>query len=654
MVFLMQLKEPGSEIQNTIKKILSLSNYKKNKVLKRIFLLSSIFVIVFVITLVITLNFDTFLYYLKSKKTYESSNALLKLAEEAYYSGYLDNSAVHYQNYVNRDIPKLKKILAYKRLFAISVLNNDYAKALTYLDTFEQLDKKNPEVYINRLQIYLRMKNYEKAKLLVKKYKRKFGKYTQFKELISSYYIVTGDYAGAFNVLKKIKFRKRSFNTHKKIILCSFKMKKYDYALKYIRRIENKVIVTDDPLQKSEIIVLKSFALIMIKNFNSVVEELERAIVLSKRHVDIIYKLLVLCCVYVDDYDKLLEVLNSSQNAVDYDIELLKSISDYFIFRSDYSNALKYFEYIRGIREFTRDEFFNIIDLYYKNKDYKRTISFIKLLFEQYDYKSALLFKNLGYLYTVVDRPDQALFFFKEGNRFYPDEIDFYLYLAKFYYDQGRMNEALEYVEKGKSIFSESIGAYDKRLDSIYLLIKIKSGKIHENDLLALREKDYENIQYYFNLINYYLHNHKYYEAMREIETVKTLALGEYHKRFISIYNIVIALYQQDYDLFNLLKNDFIAISNPSDKELVNLALIFMIDNDYDGAINLINNILSVSSDVKADNRLLFYKAVNYYYKNKPGMALRLLNRILESDPLFNRASYLKNLIITNAIPEES
>lgn len=70
------------------------------------------------------------------------SNPILQKANEAFEKGLLENSAIYYQTYLNTNISKSEKILTLKKLFEISVLQENYNQALDYLDKIENLDKK--------------------------------------------------------------------------------------------------------------------------------------------------------------------------------------------------------------------------------------------------------------------------------------------------------------------------------------------------------------------------------------------------------------------------------------------------------------------------------------------------------------------------------
>lgn len=72
------------------------------------------------ITIVLFYSKDIITYSL-AKTNSQNPISILKKADEAFKKGYLENSALEYQNYLNTNPDKAQKMLSYRKIFAIHI-----------------------------------------------------------------------------------------------------------------------------------------------------------------------------------------------------------------------------------------------------------------------------------------------------------------------------------------------------------------------------------------------------------------------------------------------------------------------------------------------------------------------------------------------------
>jgi tetratricopeptide (TPR) repeat protein len=643
----MQSKNLKSLANESVKKISdTLKEHKKGRILKILLL---IFIPIFLILLlIVSFNISNLLYQVKRLKIKSENRTILKLAEKSYKDGYLENSAVYYQTYVDSDIPKVEKIIAYKRLFEIAVIRKKLNESLTYLDKLEEIDKNILEVYINRIKIYLRLNEFEKAKEEINKNRSKLKKSVEYKNITGVYYIRTGDYKKALEIFESIPLNKREFEINKKIIQCMINLGKYDNCLDYIKKIEKKYKVGFDPEIEAEIIILKQTARIMKGDYNGAIDELKRAESLTNKYKDITHKLILYSGMSMDLSDDVYAVIESNETKFVKDPNLLKVIGDYYIYKEEYARALFFYENLKNNRELSKDELMSLADIYYHTGDYIKSIESMENLFKKYDFKTPALYKNLSMAYSKMNDFQNEIFFLKEGISEFPKDIDFYIRLAKIFIDKGDYNEALYYINEAKAVYKRYDDViYDKRLDALYVFVIEQSNKkIQEDELLNLREKETKNPDYYFKVIQYYINKKKYIDAKRELDTAGKLALDDYQKQIFNIFDIIISLNLNDKKEYDKASKEYITKPLNDDNYRINLAIIYIYNDDYDKALEILSTLTNPGIlDENTRAKVTYLQALCNFYKHNYTLSQKLIDRLPEIEKSSKRVSYLQRLI---------
>ncbi|MCK4796873.1 MAG: hypothetical protein KAT05_05790, partial [Spirochaetes bacterium] len=607
----MQLKDLKSQVNKSIKKLSTIIHQKKKIIsLKFLFI---IFMPIFLILLIIFfLNISNLFPHLKINKAKNNDNALYRLAENAYNKGYLENSAIYYQNYINSNTSKTEKIIAYKRLFEIAVLKKNLEQALSYLDKIQSIDKNIPEIYINRIKILIRLNQYAKAKKEIIKQKNKLKKSVEFKEISAVYYMKISEYKKALIELKSIIFKKREIGTHIKIIQCYLSLNQLKDCLGYIDKIEHKIESIEDRETKGKLLLLKGITKVLNSEIDDVMEELKRASVLSSRYKDTAIKLLLFCNILLDKPEDVFVTMQNDKDDLLLDIDILKLIGDYYIYKNDYQKSLYFYEKIKKLRELTKDELMTSANLYYVTGEYESSIKNMENLFKKYNYKSPTLFKNISIAYGKTKDYQNEIFFLKEGILQYPTDLDFYTRLAKIYIDKKDANMALQYINEGKNVYKNNTHIfYDKRLDFLNITAsQINKTSTNEKELLDLREKEIDNPEYYFKIIRYYLEQHKFIEAKREIETVIQLPMNEPQKEILYTYKLILALYMENYEEYKKSQENLFSLKTNSDITKINIAIIYIFNNDYNKALEELHTLKTNSFSQKLKNKIFFLQSV--------------------------------------------
>jgi len=643
----MQLKDLKSKTNKSIKKLSSIIHHgQKGKLFKFLFL---IFIPIFIVLIIIlTINISNiFLFKIntKNKLKNDSSKRTFKLAEEAYEQGYFENSAIYFQSFVDSDVSKVEKIIGYKRLFEIAVMQKKLQKALVYLDNIEDIDKKVYEIYINRIKIYLRLNEYKKAEEEINKNKKRFKHSAEFKEISGVYYLKINDYINALKEFNGIPYKKRDFGIHKKIIHCYLRLEQFKKCIDYIQKIEKKLNIVGDDEVKGEFLILKAVTKIKMGKIEDIYEDLKRAYSLSGKYKDIALKLLLFTGMTLNKSEDIYDYTNNNETFIDTD--LFKIIGDYYIYNNDYKNALYFYEYIKKERDLKKDELLVMANLYYMNQDYNESINNMKLAFEKYDYRSALLYKNLSVAYGKIGEYQNQLFFLKEGMQEFPLDIDFYVYLAKIYLDMSEPRIALEYINDAKRIMNTNKDIpYDNRVDALYLhALNISNKNVDENELLNLREKYSKNPDNYFKIIDYYLKQRKFIDAEREIDTVSRLPLDEDQKEILYTYQLIISLYKEDENEYIKFRDNLLKLDLKEDDSKINISMIYILDGEYEKALEILNSFDLQLLKNKLKYKIIYLQAVCYYYKNNFSLAYKSLDRLPDIERANGQIAFLISLI---------
>ncbi|OHD05131.1 MAG: hypothetical protein A2086_06410 [Spirochaetes bacterium GWD1_27_9] len=629
-----------SEKQKIQKKV------KKPKKFLFFFLLSFILVVIFTISffLLYIALIDVPFQFKISKKT--NNETLLKLAEEAYNNGFLENSSVYYKNYLNTNPDKLSKIKTYERLFEISINNKKQNDGLYYLKQWQQIEANNPIIYINRLKLYLKDNDLGLAKKEIDSNYAKLKKSVEFKELVSVYFFKTSQFENALKELEKIQFNKREFSVHKKLLYCYIYLDKLDEAIKYIKKIESKIKLLELKEHKLEFVILKSIVFILRGEIINAYEELNLGN-FPDSYNNLSLKLFLYCNIILDKEDDVKEIIEKYQEEINIDSNFSILLGDYFIFKGDYQKALLYYEKIKEERALIQNEVATLADIYYKLGEYQKSIEEIQTLNKDFDYKGADLYKNISVNFKKLSDFNNEFFYLKEGLKEYPEDMDFYVRIIKSFIDRQEYNSSLKYINETDTVYKNNKNIpYDKRLDVLKVIaIQQKKDRLGEKELLDLREKGQTTPEYYFKLIEFYIKNKKFVDAKREIDTVLQLPLNESQYEAINVYILIYASYTDSQKEYDLAKKNIMESQSQSIPSKINLSIIYILEEDYNKALDILNTVKtnSISSDFK--KRILYLKAILYYYKEDFPAAYKLVQNVLEIDSNFNKAAYLKSLI---------
>ncbi len=645
----MQSKNLKSQVNESIKKLTSvLKEHKKGRIIKILFF---IFVPVFiVVALLFSFNISNLLYEVKRMKIKSENSTVLKLAEQAYKNGYLENSAVYYQSYVDSNVSGVEKIIAYKRLFEISVLQNKLDESLGYLDKLEEIDKNLLEIYINRIKIYIRLNELEKAREEIDRDYHRFRNSPEFRDLTGIYYIKTGDYGRALKEFESIPFGRREFDVNKKIIQCMINLAEYDKCLDYIKRIGKKYSREFDPEYEAEIIILKQTARILKGDYAGSIAELQRAESLTTKYKDITAKLILYSGMSQDLSDDVYNTIESNESSFSNDPNLLRVIGDYYYFKENYSRALSYYEALKGLRKLSESEVMTLADIYYFTGDYQKSIDSMKELLTKFDFKSPALYKNLGMAYAGLSDFQNEVFFLKEGLDEFPGDLDFYVRLAKIFIDKRDYDEALSYINEGKAAYKRNNDIfYDKRLDALYAYVmEAGNKKMQEDELLALREKESLNPDYYFKLIRYYIGKNKYPDAERELETAARLSQDEYQKRIFNVLDVIVSLHLDNRKEYEKASGELLNRQPVDVDDSINQAVIFIYNEDYDKALELLTTLSNNALEENLKTRIVYLQALCYFYKRNYPLSQKLIDMLPDNEKSGRRVSYLESLIKAN------
>ncbi|MCG8572871.1 MAG: hypothetical protein MJB14_22290, partial [Spirochaetes bacterium] len=306
-------------------------NKKKTLSTKTLKIILSITITVFffsVLGLTIVLIWQN---YLPSLRKNNDNQTILKLADEHYQAGYLENSAIAYQNYLNTNPSDRKKIQAYQKLFEISVLNNKIDDAFVYLKEINLIDPTRSDVYLNRLKLFLREDMLASVEGELKQMEAKYKKSNEFQEIYGIYLMKQSNFSEALKTFLNIPFRKREISVHQKIMQCYLKLEKWKEADSYLTKIEKKTKQLDNTDFKAELVLYDYLIQILSGRFVKSVQPENVVMVHTLQEKEISSKILAYSYLITNDtksLEKLLLQLESIQ-----DPQFLQSIADYYYFQ---------------------------------------------------------------------------------------------------------------------------------------------------------------------------------------------------------------------------------------------------------------------------------------------------------------------------------
>lgn len=632
-----QNKDNSEFTENSIKKISSFLIYKKILLFSIIifFIGISLISIFFLIKVIKELPIKS------SDRSQQKNNLLFKMAEEYYKNGFLENSAIYYQNYLKKNPSNKEKIISYKRLFEIKVLTNEILEALYYLDKWEEIDKEDPVICINRIKILLREDKLIEAKRIIDKNYSRFKKSVEFKELIGIYFIKQNRYENALNELLKIPIDKREVPYHNKIINCYLKLNQISNALAYINRIELKLRKLENKDYIMEIAFLKAVVFILKGEIDSAIIEL-KAVIFSKKYRKIALKFYIYCNILNDTLKEVENTLLEENSEFNDDPKFLNILGDYFYYKNKYDKAIEIFEKIDEIASLDNYQALTLADIYFKAGKYTETIKIIERVYNENNFDSPNIYKNLSVCYNRLNDSTNEFFYLSEGSNKYKDDIDFYVRIAKYYFDRKEYSSVIQYVDKNINLSN----IYDKRLENLKILsLYLMRDNLTEKEMLIIREKEKETPEYYFKLIEFYLKNKKYIDAKREIETINNLSLSNEQKNILNIYKLILSSQMNNEEEYNKYKNIFLNSEQDDIITKLNKALIFIKENEHSKANQILDSLDFSNINKEYQQKVYFLKAIIFYYEKNFSMAYKFLEKALDIDPYNKKSLFLKRFI---------
>lgn len=628
------------KISKTVQKI-------RTKVLGRkilTFLISSIVVILIAMPLLVLYYSKDILIYSFSKERESSDNQILKLAEDAFRKGFLENSAIHYQSYLTNNPSKQNKITAYKRLFEINVLSGNYDAALINLKEMELLDTRDYSVFINRIKLLLRTDRMSGAKFEIDANYGKLKKSPEFLELTAVYHLKTANYETALSELLKIPPRRRSFSINMKIVHSYIKQNQISRAIAYLSKIEPRVRTFDDKNQKGEFILVKSLSHMIKGDYAYMTNNLKSGILTgSNRNMG--YRLQIYAFIMQDNLNELTSLLKNHEIQSMKDPDLYSLIGNYYFYKGDYENALLYYEKMNDIREYTESELLSLTDIYYYAKKYEEAEKKLKYLNSEFGFNTPSYFKNMSKVKLSSGDFPSAYGYLKEGSQKYKDDLDFYIRLALINYEQEFSDNALYYINEGDRVSKLLFKETDKRFDILRLKLTDNSKlSFTELELLEMRNRPDADLKAYFRLIEFYVSNNRFFDAKRELDTVANLPRTAEQNNIFNIYKLIYAVNSNSYTEYAAVRESI--ISNDKIPVLYRILCLYL-DGEYSKGISLsISYENSLSDKNKAEKIKMYYlRALLYYYSRDYVSCNIVLMQLFDIDPFNRKALYLKGLL---------
>ncbi len=632
------------KLKNRISK--TVRNIRKAATGKKIltFFISSLLVLCLALGILVLYYSKDIIAYSIGKKSDNPENNLMKMAQDAYNKGYLENSAIQFQTYLTTNPSKINKIIVYKKLFEINVLRRNYDDAFLALKEIELLDSRDSSIYINRIKLLLKIDQLKGAKFEIDRMYNRFKKSPEFLELFSVYYIKTNEYTNAINEIFKIPFRKRGYEINIKVVHCYIKLNQISRAISYLHKMEPVVRTYEDKFQKGEFLLVRSIANMLKGDYDLIHNDLRPGILEGELR-NISYRLMIFTYIMQDSMNDLNNYLTNPEVTAVFDTKLFSLLGNYYFYKKQYETAALYYEKIKDGRNYTQDELLALVDIYYWNVDYASAEKIIKELNEQFGFKNPSYFKNISRLRLLQDDFPQAYSYLKQGILEYPDDDDFYFRLALINYNEGLLENATQYVKDGirssKLLRSES----SKKFDILRLMLSgDKSRSLTELDLLEMRNQNDADIQSYYRIIEFYLQHNRLFDAKREMDTVRNLPLTKEQQRVFNVYLLIYSINFGEDQIYTTVRE---LILNDKYAEPLYKSVCYFLDGDYDKTLSeilYIENNQSVSKTEKLS--ILYYiKSLAYYFKADYSSTNISLMQLLEIDPFNRKALYLKGLL---------
>lgn len=592
---------------------------------------------------------DIILYSLRNREDYVESSKLFRVAEDSYRSGYLENSAVSYYNYLNTNPSKVNKILTYKRLFEINVLRGDFAAAFDILDQHEKLSPNDLFVGINRLKLLLREENFPAAKIFIDANYNRLKKSPEFIDLVGTYYMMQENYERALKELEKIPARKRDYSFTKKIVHCYVKQNQLSKALSCLHKKEPTVRTFDDKAKTEEFFLLKNIVLLLKGDQNDISDDLRVSLLDPQTRV-FGAKLQILSCMLQERNAKLAELLDDKEIREIYkkDPVFLARIGNYYAYSKNYEKARVFYEMIPECRDYNEQELLALTDIYYCCGMFEQAEETLSKLNRRFGYKKNAYFKNGALLSQKQGKFAEAVHKLKQGSELYSRDSenfdsDFYFRLAHLHGENGFPEAALEYLEEGKNLQKKYTGTYDKTFD----VLKIKyagenlSHDGAEQELLEMRERSDADLTAYFRLIRFYLESSRQFDAQRELETVKSMPMSKNQRSVYDIYCLFLAMQQKNQAVYQDVRRKI--LDNETTSALY-VSLIHLLDGNYKECIDMLVEWEGTLADSdKNDLYQAYYLcAVANYLRGNISEAYQALYKL---PPKYPNAGYLKGLL---------
>lgn len=632
----MQSKKNNRLVKKTVQKI---SNRFRNKF---IYALTILIFVIFIAALLFILIFNRLIFSTVFKSGMTGNKQLFSMAEEAYEKGYLENSALLYRNYVNSNPDDKDKIKSFKRIFEISVLSSQFDEAFIALKEIELIDSKYYEVYLDRIQLMMRLGEYDSAYKEIERHENILKSSPRFQRLKAQYFMHKNNHEKALGILQKLPNRKRDYQTHLLMILNYIELGDFKEAIEYTSFVYKKFKTLEQRNKISAVMHLSAVSSILAGDRDGAYDAITTSLELSPDN-DANMETALFCYVHYDDRDKVIEIYDRFVSEEIKSPALTKLMGDYFIFKEDYDKALVCYEKIKEDGHLDNEGTLTLADLYFFRGQYEKSIDMIHMAGGGDNKGVASFYKNLSILYNRLDNFNDAMFYLKEGRRIFADTGDFDLRMAVLYYEHNFLDSALDRLEKAELYYS-SKGVSSSKVDNLRSVILEKQKKFSETILLEQREKDSNNPDNYFRLIRYYLQNNNLHDVRREISTVKKLALSDDQRYYLSNYEMILYSKLRDYDSLYILEGKIFE----DDEFLINTVIFLLLQKDFKNAREILVKAFEKNryySDTELLGRLHFLNGLTFYYEGNFKEAYRSLNNAEELSEHNENVFFLKNLI---------
>ncbi len=577
-----------------------------------------------------------------------AGDMMLRLAEENYINGHLENSALYYRNYIATEPGKTEEINAYRKLFQIYIISREFLKAEDTLESILEIDRRNYQSVLDLIKLHIRTEDYGKALRVINSYKRRMSRSPEFVQLYAVYLIKQGDLRAALKELKKIRFTKRSFSYNALIISVMIKSNRFQEAIDYSEDILKKAYFLDDNNTIFHLNMLSGIACIEAGQLNKAkryISELQDML-LSLDNTPL--QLLLHLAIITNSGDDLLKLVNSYQDAIESDRDTAVTVGYALTYMGIYDKAAEIFGYLNSLDQLKYEEKLCYSDVLFELKSYSEAIDMLQSIYAQDNQRKKDILVNISTIYSQTGDITQQIFFLKQAldeDRNNPDTL-FRLGVA--HYLIGDRDAALRYSGMGIALINDPQSLVLKKLVALKtLLVGDSAGREVEIDLLALREQSANNFESTLSLIGYYTEKMLYNEAKRELRGLRSMNLSVEQKNIADYYELKIAMKTGDRESYSAIIGRINSVTDAGIEKNIAQSAVYILERRYRDALSLLNTIESNQTG-SISGTVFYMKAICYYYERDFYTASRMAEfaaRELGNRPIIN---FLRSAINSN------